>query len=265
MNHQMSPIVQAVTMLAADRSNPQVWGPPGGPVMDDGIIALRVSAVANTSSGTPTPAQVAADDVDNQLPAGNVCLLEQSRGMLWAPTAARWQRNRATSDAADSQASVGEFAQLAVARNQVYNRSKAQWDRISAADVVTQQSTDGADGVQVVAQRASEALVHAPAAATQATIGKAAVVGGCIVVTGIQASLVTAGAASGIQTVQLVDGTAAVLWSMDLQAPATSVDRIQLTGLNIVVDEDQGVTLRFVAAGPAGSLQKVCLQCHVAA
>lgn len=265
MTHPMNPIAQAVTLLVADKDNAQVWGPPGGPVLSDGTIALRVSQMANTSSGTATPTQVASDNSDNQATAGAVCLLTQNRGMLWAPTAASWQRVRAATDAADSQASVGEFAALTVARNQVYNRSKDQWDRISAADVVTQQSTDGADGVQVVAQRASEALLHAPAAATQATITKAGVAGGCIVVTGIQASIVTAAAASGIQTVRLVDGAAAVLWSMDLQAAVTSADRIQLTGLNIVVAQDQGVTLSFAAAGPAGSVQKVNLQCHVAA
>lgn len=264
MTHITTPIVQAVTMLAASNVEAQMWGPVGGPVLGDGTIALRVSQMSNTSSGTATPTQVASDAADDQVTAGTVCLLVQDRGMLWAPTAARWQRVRAVTDGADGQAVAGEFALLGVARNQVFNRNTAQWDRISAADAVTQQSSDGAEGVQAVAQRASEGLQHAPAAATQATVTKAAVPGGCIVVTGIQASIATAGVASGIQTVSLVDGAAAVLWSMDLQAAATSADKVQLTGLHIVVAQGQGVTLAFAGAGPAGSLQKVNLQCHVA-
>lgn len=258
MTHPMNPIAQAVTLLVADKDNAQVWGPPGGPVLSDGTIALRVSQLANTSSGTPTQTQVATDAADNQVTAGNVCLLTQSRPMLWDAVASRWQRQRAVSDGADGQSAEG-VALLVQSRPMLWSASGDDWNRAREADTDTQGETTRKTGVQVTAKASEWTEVGEPAVAAQATATKAAGGAGTLhVCTGLTVCIATAAAAAGPIKVRLLNG-AATVWVGVLSAPAQSTGVIALDGMAIVGGDNQAMVLQFDAAGPAGSQQTVTL------
>jgi hypothetical protein len=114
-------------------------------------------------------------------------------------------------------------------------------------------------GVGLVCPPGQATLVSTPAAATQAIVGLGA--GGINqrwICTGIFGSIATGANASGIMTLQLLDG-AAVIWAEDLQCPINSIDRINLVDLWLPGSLNTGMTLRFAAAGPVGSLEKVTL------
>jgi len=168
----------------------------------------------------------------------------------------------ALSDNVDAQPALGDNAVLGVAnRGQVFNGDS--FDVARSASGTVQGATD-TTGVPVFAHKGSDGVVHAPGAAAQASVVLG--VGGTgsrRVCTGLQASIVTAAAPSGILTVQLLSA-AVVLWTGDVQCAALSSDRIQLTGLHIVGGIEESMTLRFTAAGPAGSLEKVSLQTYLA-
>lgn len=102
-------------------------------------------------------------------------------------------------------------------------------------------------------------VVHQPAAATQATITKAA--GGANVrhvVTGFTVSIAAAGTAQTPVLVELLDN-ATQIWCAQLAAPINSSQYISRENLAIPITANTAVTLRFAAAGVAASLEAVTL------
>jgi hypothetical protein len=218
----MSPIVQRVMMLAADADQAQVYGPVGGPVMDDGVIALRVSLTGADGSGDPEPLKTATDASDGQASAGAVLLLVQPRPLIYDASADAWSRQR-------------------------------------SASAATQGATTSRTGVPVAVKGGCWGIVHEPAAAVQATITRAAGGAGVRhVATGITVCLAAAAAATGPIKVRLLDG-ATTLWVGALSAPVSGVAVIALDDLSLVGTANTAMTLQFDGAGAAGSLETVSL------
>ena len=114
----------------------------------------------------------------------------------------------------------------------------------------------------LVTQEHEWAVEHRPAAATQATISKAADAGGRHVCKSITVTLAAVGTASGAEVAVLRDGATGagtVLWSGVLSVPTNSSDNIAIAGLNIIGTKGTAMTLEFVAAGAAATFESVAL------
>jgi hypothetical protein len=108
------------------------------------------------------------------------------------------------------------------------------------------------------------AITNVPAAATQATISKAAGGAGVRhVCTSIAATFSTAGTAQATALVlNLRDGATGagtVLWSKQVVLNTNSVWDVNISGLNIVGSANTAMTLEFAAAGVAASFESVAL------
>lgn len=118
------------------------------------------------------------------------------------------------------------------------------------------------DSVDATSEPGWWSVNHAPAAATQATIAKAAVAGKRHVCKCITATLACGATAQTPITVVLRDGLTGagpVLWAGVLSAPVNQCASIQLPGLSIVGSPNTAMTLEFTAAGVAASLEAVTL------
>lgn len=118
------------------------------------------------------------------------------------------------------------------------------------------------DGVELATEPGHLSVTHEPAAATQATIGKAAVAGVRHICKEISASIAAAATAQTPISVRLRDGATGagtILWSMMLSAPANQCASVALTGLSIVGTPNTAMTLEFSGAGVANSQQTVNL------
>jgi hypothetical protein len=101
--------------------------------------------------------------------------------------------------------------------------------------------------------------VHQPGAAAQATITKAAPGAGIRrVVTGFTVSIACGATAQTPVAAELLNG-AAQIWVGQLSAPINTCASITQSGLDLAIDVNQTVTLRFAAAGVAASLEAVAL------
>src|SRR5687767_14605001 len=105
---------------------------------------------------------------------------------------------------------------------------------------------------------------HTPAAATQATITKAAGAAGVRhVCTSISATLATIGTAqSSVILLNLRDGATGagtILWSKQVALPANAVWNVDLSGLTIVGSAATAMTLEFSAANAAASFASVAM------
>lgn len=113
-----------------------------------------------------------------------------------------------------------------------------------------------------LSSQGAQNFVHAPAAATQATITKpAAGAGKRNVCRAIAAYIACVGAQTPI-AVQLRDGATGVgpvLWQGTLAAPVGGYAAIELHELYILGSDNTVMTLEFSAAGVAGSVQSVNL------
>jgi hypothetical protein len=102
-----------------------------------------------------------------------------------------------------------------------------------------------------------------PAAATQASITRAAVTGIRHICTSISFVLSTGAAAQAtVGQVALRDGTTgagSVLWAAQAILPANGLWSVSLSDLAIPGTNGNAMTLEFVAAGVAGSFQSVNL------
>lgn len=114
----------------------------------------------------------------------------------------------------------------------------------------------------------STAVVHNPAAATQATIGQAAAGSGyrnvCV---GLTVSIAAGATAQTPIKVHLRDGATGagtIKWSATLSAIVNSCAVVHLSGLAIPGSDNTVMTLEFAAAGVAASEQSVSLQTIVA-
>jgi len=105
-------------------------------------------------------------------------------------------------------------------------------------------------------------VTHTPAAATQATISKAAKTGTRWHATMISATFAAAGTAAAPIVLNLRDSTTGagnILASWTLAAPVNSMAYVHLTGIDIQGVADQALTLEFAGAGAAATLQNVNL------
>ncbi len=96
---------------------------------------------------------------------------------------------------------------------------------------------------------------HQPAAATQATISRAADVGGRHVCRSVTVSVATGATASGIITFNLRDGATGagtILWSCKLSAAINGSDSISVP-MNVIGTKNTAMTLESAGAGAATS------------
>lgn len=173
---------------------------------------------------------------------------------------------RTATDAADSQATLGNVLLAAIARLQGFDG--ATWDRLrtASADNVGALSSLGA---QLAAAPGNWSVTDAPLPLAQATVTRAAAAGQRHVCTSITASLTDSSANGDDPLVLLRDGATGVgtiLWQTRLSAlfdPAAAggnyIDRVALSGLNIVGSVNTAMTLEFVAASAADMQQTVAL------
>lgn len=104
---------------------------------------------------------------------------------------------------------------------------------------------------------------NTPAAATQATIGKAAVLNYRHVCTGFTASIAAGATASGIVTAVLRDGATGagtILWSGKMAVPIGGCAVISRNNLNVVGTKGTAMTMEFVGAGAAATEETVSMQ-----
>lgn len=106
-------------------------------------------------------------------------------------------------------------------------------------------------------------VTHTPAAATQATISKAAAGAGVSnVATLLSYSITTTGTAQGAIVIALRDGATGagtILWSKTLLAPTNSIVSESIALPHIVGTANTPMTLEFSAAGAAATVQSVNL------
>lgn len=132
--------------------------------------------------------------------------------------------------------------------------------RVASADV---QALATKIGVLAVAKIGDWSINSDPAAATQATITRAAGAAGVRhICTSIFASFsagATAGAAVKVYLRDGLTGAGAILWSGSLAVPIGDTRNISITDLSIVGSDATAMTLEFAAAGAATTLQNVSL------
>lgn len=107
-------------------------------------------------------------------------------------------------------------------------------------------------------------VTHTPAAATQATITKAAGAAGVRhVCTSISATLATIGTAQSTDLqLNLRDGATGagtILWSRSIVLPTNAVWNVDLSGVNIVGSAATAMTLEFDAANATASFASVAM------
>jgi len=110
----------------------------------------------------------------------------------------------------------------------------------------------------------AEASIHVPAAATQATITKAApsATGVRHYVVGFSATIaagVTVQTPIAVNLIAGGTGGTTYLWRGKLSAPASGVGAIVVTGINLPVPINTAVTLEFAGAGASATEQAVTL------
>lgn len=107
------------------------------------------------------------------------------------------------------------------------------------------------------------AVGHTPAAATQATITRAAVAATRHVCTGISGSISTGATAQAVAAILVLrdgaTGAGTILWTKQVILPANAVFSVDISGLNIVGSVNTAMTLEWTAAGVAGSFESVSL------
>lgn len=222
MSEPVATDFQATLPHVADEDLVERWGPLGGPVTTKGVIALRIAPTAENSAGDQAGLVTATDSADGQTADGDVCLLVQPRPVVYDASANTWARQR-------------------------------------AASAATQGATTVRTGVPVMVKGSGWGIVHEPAAATQATITRAAGGAGVRhVCTGITVCLAAGGTATGPIKVRLLDG-ATTLWVAALSAPVSSAAVIHLDDLSLVGTANTTMTLQFDGAGAAASLETVAL------
>jgi hypothetical protein len=120
-------------------------------------------------------------------------------------------------------------------------------------------------GGALIAKQPNWTSVHKPAAATQATITKAAQAGVAHVCDSITATIACDATAQTPIDIVLRDGASGsgtIIWAMTVSAPANDVGGVALTGLEIPGTPGNAMTLEFSAAGVALSKQAVTLVGH---
>lgn len=168
--------------------------------------------------------------------------------------------------ASDSDAQAAAQIGLLGVVNRLFGFNGTTFDRIrtGAAAVLSAFSSVGA---LLTTRPGDWAITHTPAAATQATISRAAGAAGVRhICTGISATLIgLAASAEATILVNLRDGatgagTILASWRLLVTGTTGSETGIALTGLNIPGSAATAMTLEFAAAGGADTFQTVALQ-----
>lgn len=146
-----------------------------------------------------------------------------------------------------------------VSFSMLYNGSDT-WDRMREASAVNL-ATTVASGAALTAEPGQWAIRSQPAAATQATVSRAAVASTRHVCKSITLSLLGVAAQGPIEFFLRdgATGAGAVLWSIRLQCPAGDVRTIVLSGVNIVGSVNTAMTLESGAAPAATNFASVAL------
>jgi hypothetical protein len=250
----------------------QVFAPNG--ILGDPLQILPVAGVAK-ATGVSAAAEVLVNAITSSGAAGQLRGIETSSdavailgGNQALATAAflfgfndaanQFQRIRAQADSADALATgIGHLAVMG--HGLLFNG--ATWDRMRSLDATNLGAFSGLGGL-ISAGPGEWAIQHQPAAATQATITRAAGGAGVRhVCRSITVSLLAV-AAQGQIIVNLRDGgtgAGTILWSAGFVLAAGSSDRIALSGLNIVGTANTAMTLEFAAAPAATNFAQVAL------
>jgi hypothetical protein len=179
-----------------------------------------------------------------------------------------WDRLRSAGDNADAVAVATLGQLLMLARNTVFNGTA--WDRQRSGSAATLGALTSL-GAGLVSDPGNWSINHVPAAATQATITRAAGGAGVRhVCTSIDAALVLPATANqAVITLNLRDGATGagtILWSRRFGIGAANAadaqQEVSLSGLKIVGTANTAMTLEFSAAGAATTLQSVALTGH---
>jgi len=179
-----------------------------------------------------------------------------------------WDRLRSAGDNADAVAvaTLGEL--LTLARNTVFNGTA--WDRFRSGSAAVLSGATSL-GAGLVSDPGQWSINHVPAAATQATITRAAGGAGVRhVCCSIDAALVLPATANQAAiTLNLRDGATGagtILWSRRFGIGAANAadaqQEVSLSGLKIFGTANTAMTLEFSAAGAATTLQSVALTGH---
>jgi hypothetical protein len=201
--------------------------------------------------------RTAPDNADGQAALALGVLAELARMQGW--NGATWDRVKALADNADGQAANAVGALLALARTQGWNG--ATWDRLKTLSAANVAAFSGV-GALMSAGPGEWAIQQTPAAATQATITRAAGGAGVRHVCRSITCSILATAAQGQIIVNLRDGATGVgtiLWSAQFALAAGTSDRLPLTGLNIVGSANTAMTLETAAAPAATNFASVAL------
>lgn len=132
---------------------------------------------------------------------------------------------------------------------------------LDQTNLMQQSFEHGANALKTIGP-ISWAVAHAPAAAAQATITKAAVAGARHVCNAITATIACDSTAQTPITVYLRDGATGagtVIWAGTVAAPANGLGGVCVTGLNIIGTVNTAMTLEFSAAGVTASVEAVSL------
>lgn len=172
---------------------------------------------------------------------------------------ATFDRIKALADNADGQAASALGALVALARSQGWNG--ATWDRLKTLSAANLAAFLGVGGL-MSAGPGEWAIQQTPAAATQATISRAAGGAGVRHVCRSITCSILATAAQGQIIVNLRDGATGagtILWSAQFSLAAGTSDRITLGDLNIVGSANTAMTLETAAAPAATNFASVSL------
>lgn len=222
-----------------------------------GVVQFVAGPDGNVS---PLVAISGDDGQDNVAPVvPDVIPFNLSRLTGFDPVGNNWDRLRVAPDDADAQAALTIGVLAAMARNQGWNG--ATWDRLRSLSAANLAAFTGVGG-QVSAGPGEWAIQHTPAAATQATITRAAGGAGVRHVCRSITCSILAVAAQGQIILNLRDGgtgAGTILWSAQFSLSAGTSDRIALTGLNIVGSANTAMTLEVAAAPAATNFASVAL------
>ncbi len=152
---------------------------------------------------------------------------------------------------------------LATATNPTFTQLTDATNTIKSGSAANLSATSSVNA-QLAVRPGDWSINHTPAAATQATITKAAGAAGVRhVCTSISATLATIGTAqSSAIVLSLRDGTTGagtILWSKQAVLPANALWEVNISNLNIVGTAATGMTLEFGAAGATASFSSVAL------
>lgn len=140
-----------------------------------------------------------------------------------------------------------------------------QYDRQRSASATNLGAQSGL-GAVLVSGPGEIALTAAPAAATLATVSRAAVAGTRHTLKSFGASFRTSAILAAAATVMLVvrdgaTGVGAILWQQELSLSnglaAGSLDRLEPSNVTIVGTAGNAMTVEYLAAGPANTFQVV--------